>query len=87
MFLEEMKEKGGISFIEIQADEDTTRERLKMHRLYSEADFEIYKLIRGQNEPLDEAHLILKSTDNNLNEMIQKATEYLKANNDNRTNQ
>src|SRR5665213_2423132 len=68
MFVEEMKGKGGIFFIEIQADENTTRERLKSPRPYSEADFEIYKLISKQNEPLEEPHLILKSTDGNIDE-------------------
>jgi predicted kinase len=85
-FVEEMKDKGGIFFIEIQADENTIRERLKRPRPYSDADFEVYKIISQQNEPLNEPHLILKSTDN-INEMIQTATDYLKTNNDNRTNQ
>lgn len=85
-FVEEMKDKGGISFIEIQADENTIRERLKRPRPYSDADFEVYKIISQQNEPLNEPHLILKSTDN-INEMVQTATDYLKTNNDNRTNQ
>ncbi|HUZ57840.1 MAG TPA: AAA family ATPase [Hanamia sp.] len=87
MFVDEMKGKGGISFIEIQADENTTRERLKSPRPYSEADFEVYKLISGQNEPLVEPHLILKSTDDNIDEMLRKASEYLKIKNDNRTHQ
>lgn len=78
MFVEEMKDKGGILFIEVQADENIIRERLKKPRLYSEADFEIYKLIYRQNEPLDEPHLILKSTDNNIDQMLRKASEYLK---------
>lgn len=85
MFVDEMKEKGGVFFIEIQADEHTTRERLKSPRPYSEADFEVYKLISGQNEPLVEPHLILKSTDDNIDEMLRKASEYLKIKNDNRT--
>ena len=87
MFVDEMKGKGGIFFIEIQADENTTRERLKKPRPYSEADFEVYKLISGQNEPLVEPHLILKSTDDNIDEMLRKASEYLKIKNDNRTHQ
>jgi predicted kinase len=87
MFIEGMKGKGGISFIEIRADENTIRERLKKPRPYSEADFEVYKLISKENEPLGEPHLILNSTDHNINAMIQKATDYLKTNNDYRTNQ
>jgi predicted kinase len=87
MFVRAMKGKGEISFIEVQADENIIKERLKKPRLYSEADFEVYKLIKQQNEPIDEPHLILKSTNDNINEMIQKATDYLKIENDNRTHQ
>ena len=85
MFEDEMKGKGGIFFIEIQADENTTRERLKKPRPDSEANFEVYKLISKQNEPLEEPHLILKSTDDNIDEMLRKSSEYLKIKNDNRT--
>ena len=87
MFVDEMKGKGGIFFIEIQADENTTRERLKKPRPDSEANFEVYKLISKQNEPLEEPHLILKSTDDNIDEMLRKSSEYLKIKNDNRTHQ
>jgi len=87
IFVEEMKGKGGILFIEIQADENIIMERLKKERPYSEADFEVYKLIGLQNEPLNEPHLVLKSTDNNIDEMLLKASDYLKIKNDNRTYQ
>lgn len=86
-FVKEMKEHGGILFIEIQADENIIRERLKKERPYSEADFNIYQLISEQNESLTEPHLILKSTDHNIAEMISKAKEYLEMKNDNTTNQ
>ena len=69
MFIEEMKGKGGISFIEIQAAENIIAERLKKERTYSEADFEVYKLINRQNEPLAGPHLILRSTNDNINEI------------------
>lgn len=87
MFVDEMSEKGGISFIEVQADESIVSERLKTKRPYSDADFEIYKLIRRQNEPLNDSHLVLKSTDNNIDEMLGKAVEYLKIKDDFGTNQ
>lgn len=86
-FIDEMEDKDGILFIEIQADENIIRERVKKERPDSEADFEIYKLISQHNEPLDEPHLVLKSTNDNINEMLEMATKYLKAKNDNRTNQ
>jgi predicted kinase len=87
MFVEEMKGKGNIFFIEVQADENIIRERFKKPRPYSEADFEVYKHIRRQNEPLNEPHLILKSTDDNIDEMLRKTSEYLKIKNDNKANQ
>ena len=87
MFVEEVKDRTPVYFIEVQAEESVIRERLKKKRLYSEADFEVYKLISHQNESLDEPHLILKSTNDNLGEMLQKAEDYLKINNERSTNQ
>ena len=84
-FVKELNQKGGIDFIEVVADENITRERLTKERKFSEANFEIYELIRQQNEPLDAPHLILKSTNNNIDEMLQKATNYLKLKDDKRT--
>jgi predicted kinase len=80
------KEKDRICFIEITADENLTRQRLKRQRAYSEADFEVYKLIRRQWEPLNEPHLILESTDENIDNMLQKAIAYMEIKDDTRTN-
>ncbi len=82
LFIKEMEEKGGIYFIEVQADENITSKRLKKERPYSEADFEVYKLIREDNEPLTDPHLLLQSTDDNIDNMIQKASTYLKSKHD-----
>lgn len=87
LFSKAMEGKGGISFIEVQANEDITRERLKKERPYSEADFEVYKLIREHCEPLNEPHLLLESTDDNINNMLRKAADYLKWKDDKRTDQ
>jgi len=86
LITKEVKEKGRICFMEIKADEDVTMQRLKRQRAYSEADFEVYKLIRRQWEPLNEPHLILESTDENIDSMLQKAAAYLEMKNDKRTN-
>ena len=77
-FVKEMKSKGGIYFIEVTANEELIRERLKKARPYSEADFKIYQIISSDNEPLKEPHLVLQSTNNNIGEMLQKAYDYLK---------
>ena len=87
LFMKEMEERGGIYFIEITADENVTRERLKSERPDSEADFEVYKIISRENERMREPHLVLQSTNDNIDEMLQKACDYLKFKNDKRTNQ
>lgn len=86
IFIEKVEGKGKIIFIEVEADEDVIKERMKKERPYSEADFEVYKYIRQHNESLDEPHLILKSTNDSINEMLERAVKYLKEY-DNRTNQ
>ena len=85
-FINKIIGKGEMQFIEVQAAEDIIRERVNRKREDSEADFEVYKLIRQQNEPLTEPHLILKSTNHNIDEMVEKATNYLKTNHDERAN-
>lgn len=86
LFTDKMQDKHEIIFIEVQADEEIIRERVKKKRDYSEADFDVYKLIRQQNEPLTKPHLTLQSTNNNIDEMLEKATQDLNINHDERTN-
>lgn len=78
--------KADIIFIEVRADENIIKERLKIKREYSEADFEIYQLIRSQWEDLREPHLLLESTNENIDNMLEIAAQYLHKNNDERTN-
>jgi len=86
MVAREVKGKDRICFIEITADENLIRYRLNKERPYSEANFDVYKLTRRQWEPLNEPHLLLESTDENIDSMLQEATEYLKIKHDTRTN-
>lgn len=86
-FLQEMKGKDKIFFIEVWAAENIARERLKESRPYSETDFEVYKLIRQYWETLIEPHLMLESTNENIDNMLQKAAEYLQWKDDKRTDQ
>ena len=85
--LEEIKNKADIFFIEIRATEDIIRRRLQKERPYSEADFGIFKLIQQQWEPLNAPHLILSSTDDNINDMLQKAMDHLQKKDDKRPGQ
>lgn len=87
LFIKEMKEHEHIQFIEVWAAENIIRERLKKERPYSEADFGVYQSIQQLHEPLTEPHLVLESTDNNIDDMLLKALAYLKNTNDNRTDQ
>lgn len=87
LFTDEMQDKADTLFIEVRADEKIIRERVEKKRTYSEADFEIYKQIKQQFEPLTRPHLILQSTNENINEMLELAEQHLKIQNDARANQ
>lgn len=77
LFINEVKGKAAVYFIEVQADESVIKERLKKERPFSEADYEVYKIIRQKNESLSKPHLILQSTNDNINDMLDKAATYL----------
>jgi len=76
LFKENTKEN--IRFIEVWADEPIIKKRLKKSRPYSEADYKIHQLIKQEWEPMEEDHLRLKSTNDNIDAMLQKAVIYLK---------
>lgn len=77
-FTDEFKNKDDIVFIEIVAEKAIIQERLKQKRVDSEADFEVYKIIKEQWEPLQENRLILTSSDNNIEDMLHEAVDYIK---------
>ena len=74
--------RGNILFIEVKAEQSLIKERLEKIRTDSEADFEVYRSIQSQFEPMKESHLILYSTDINITDMINKAMNYLNATDD-----
>ena len=76
-FLDAAEHVDEIFFIEVKAEESLIVERLKRPREDSEADFGVYKKIKKQWEPLYDDHLVLQSTDNNRDEMLEKASVYL----------
>ncbi len=81
-FMGQLSDQGEVFYIELYSVESTIKDRLKKSRPYSEADFEVYKLIQQQWEPFNEPHLVLESTDNNIEEMLLKAAQYLGWKND-----
>ncbi len=85
-FINEANLNEKISFMEVRANESVISERLKKPRTDSEADFDVYKKMKNEWEPFNPDHLILQSTDNNIEEMLHKATSYLNLGNDKRTN-
>lgn len=74
---EETTDAVEIVFVEIRANETLIKERLQLSREDSEADFTIYKTIQRQWEPMEEQHLILQSTNDNIESMLEKAITYL----------
>jgi predicted kinase len=76
-FTEGVTIKNPIMFIEILADEELVRERLKTRRWDSDADFEVYKKIKEQWEPMQEPHLVLQSTNDSVEQMLEIAVDYI----------
>ena len=76
-FRNEAEGAGDMQFIEVIAPESLIKERLKQTREESEADFEIYKMIKSSWEPFPDKHLVLPSSNNNIETMIQAALNYL----------
>ncbi len=76
-FTDEAKGKTSLFFIEVKASEAIVRERLKKIRPDSDADIEVYKKIKKQWEPLEEKHLMVRSRNDNIKEMLTKALIHL----------
>ena len=76
-FQNEVGGKDAIQFIEVIADENSIRARLAKPRILSEADLNIYKKIKNEWEPMREHHLIINSTNENIEKMMKEAEDYL----------
>jgi len=81
-FMKQLSDQEEVFYIGLHSPESTIKDRLKKSRPYSEADFEVYKLIQQQWEPFNENHLVLELTNNNIEEMLLKAAQYLGWKND-----
>ncbi len=66
-----------VYLIVVRAEEDLIRRRLLHPRRESEADYSVYEKIRDQFEPLAFPHLPLVSTDQNLEEMLNRTMAYI----------
>jgi len=67
-----------LRIIEVKASNETVRLRLSKPRTNSQADYEVYKKIKNEFEPLAEDRLVLFSDQQSLNEMVEKAVGYVK---------
>jgi predicted kinase len=73
IFEQQARGKAVLQFIEIRADEPVIRERLKAKRLFSDADYEVYMKLKEEWHEFDKAHLILYSTNDNIDELLRQA--------------
>ena len=78
MMSEAAKKYGfSILFIEVRADEKIIKERLNRKRQYSDADYSVYLHIKEVFEPMEKEHLVLQSTQENINKMMDIAFKYI----------
>lgn len=73
--------------IQIMAEEELITQRLSKPREDSEADYGVYQKIKSEFEPIQEKHLSLPSIDGNLEENLEKALEFIKADHGKRRSQ
>jgi predicted kinase len=66
-----------IIFIEVVSDQNIIKDRLSKPRADSEADYEVYKKLKEEYEPLTDSHLTLYSGVDNIDDMLDKATGYI----------
>lgn len=66
-----------IIYIEVTAPEEIITERLAKPRNFSEADISVYQKLKQEFEPLQQQHLVLISSNNDIEPSIQQAIEYI----------
>lgn len=66
-----------IKYIEVKADEELIRRRTNNEREESDADYKAYLKVKEEFEPMRDTHLVLKSSDDNIDEMLERAMNYL----------
>ncbi len=71
-----------VKFIEIIASEAVIRNRLSQPREDSEADWNVYQALSEIQEPIKLPHLTLSSDQNDVDTMIEEATNWLGISND-----
>lgn len=64
-------------WVEVKAEEATIRQRMLTPRQDSEADFEVYKNLKKEYQPLSGEHLVLWSDQLSIEEMTGALRDYL----------
>lgn len=64
--------------IDVKSKDTSVRERMLHPRKYSEADYEVYEIVKGVFEEASEPHLVLYSDKTGLAESIEKAMVNIK---------
>ena len=66
-----------IKWIEVCADDIVIRKRISKKRKYSEADYDVFQVIKASFEPVLVDHIKLYSDREKAEEMIDKAIHYI----------
>ncbi|MDN3670532.1 ATP-binding protein [Echinicola jeungdonensis] len=66
-----------VFLIEIIAKENLIQKRLRQDRKDSQADFLVYQKVKEAFELIGRPHLILKSTDDNIEQLLEDALQYV----------
>lgn len=77
LFKKGLGERTAVYFIEIRSREELIRERLAYPREDSDADFSVYEKVRAEWEAGDEEHLVLWSEQDNVDELLMQAFDYI----------
>lgn len=78
MFLEELRSLGQVLFVEVQASESLSHERILKKQSGNKVPLAIFNNIRRQWGFLSDEHLVLQSTQSNILDMLNLALQYYK---------
>lgn len=66
-----------VKWIEMRASERIVEQRMSQRRDFSEADLEVYLVIRDNFEPLRKGHLVLQTEEMDQTDLIQRAVAFI----------
>jgi predicted kinase len=69
--------KAGLKIIYIYAEESLIKVRTSKERIDSEANYSVYLKMKDAFEPIEQNHLSLQSSDNNLDILLTEAISFL----------